>query len=113
MLLVALGTVVQNSLAIANGQTTSSTISTNGSSLVGVQIPAAFTGTSITFLAAMASGGPFQPVYNGAGQVKYNVVEGQYIAINPQDFYGIPFLQIVSSASEGAARTLICSMKGI
>ncbi len=110
---VALGSVVQNSAVIANGQTASDAIATNGSSLVGIQLPAAFTSTQITFEAATTESGTYQPMYNSAGQVSYTVAQGQYIAIKPEDFYGVQFFKIVAGTSEAAARTLVCSLKGI
>jgi hypothetical protein len=112
-MIIAQGSLILSTVSIASGQTTSGIISTEGSSLCGIQLPAAFTGTSLTFLAATVVGGPYQPVYNKSGQVSYTVAAGQFIAIDPVDFYGIVFLKIVSNASEAGARSLICSMKGI
>jgi hypothetical protein len=100
------------SAVIANGQTASGAISTGGMGLVGIYIPAAFTGTTITFQGSTAVAGTFVPVYNSSGQVSYTVSTSRYIAINPADIVGIPFLKIVSGSSEGAARTLTCSFKG-
>lgn len=112
-MIVAQGSLIQSTQTIAASLQTSSVITTDGLSLCGIQLPATFSGTSLTFLAATQFDGPFQPIYNSTGQVTYTVVQGEYIAINPQDFYGVFYLQIKSNASEGADRTLICSMKGI
>jgi len=112
-MIIAQGSLIPGSISIASGQTTSPSISTEGMSLCGIQMPAAFSGTSLTFLAATQSGGPFQPIYNSSGLVTYAVAGGEYIAINPQDFYGVLYLQIKSSASEGATRALTYLLKGI
>jgi hypothetical protein len=120
-MVVPSGTLVLATATIPDGETTTDTIGSMNQtpgqeiqmSLCGIQIPASFTGTSLSFLAATSLSGPFQPVYNKSGQVTYTVAAGRYVAIDPSDFYGVVFLQIVSNASEGASRALICSMKGI
>jgi len=112
-MLVALGSLISVSAQIANTVQESGVISTAGLSLCGIQFPAAFTGTAVTFEAATSAAGPFVPVYNAAGALSYTVAQGQYVAINPQDFQGISFLKIKSGSAEGALRTLVCSLKGI
>lgn len=101
------------SASIANGQQISATIATGGAELCGIIIPAAFTGTALTFLACNTSSGTFVPVYNASGVVSYTVAPSRYVSINPNDFHGVAFLQIQSGSAEGAARTLIVSMKGL
>lgn len=101
------------SVTIANGQTASSAISGGGMVLCGINIPAAFTGTTITFTVSSSLAGTYNPLYNSSGQVSYTVAPSRYVAIVPQDFAGVAFFKIVSGSSEGAARTLICSMKGL
>lgn len=100
------------SATIANGQQESSALSLAGFTLVGIQFPAAFTGTTVTFEMSDAVGGTYVPVYNSAGLVTYTIAQGRYYAIDPKDFYGINFLKIKSGSAEGAARTLLCSLKG-
>lgn len=99
-------------VTIASGQGLSAVIPTEGFSLCGIQIPAAFTGTALTFQACATASGTFQPVYNSAGAVSYTVAQGRYIAIDPKDFQGIAFLIIVSGSNEGASRSFTCSLKG-
>jgi|SRR5665213_235393 len=101
------------SVTIADGEQISETISTGGFELCGINLPAAFTGTALTFLVCSTVDGTFLPLYNTSGLVSYTVAQGRYIAINPADFHGVAFLQIQSGSAEGAARTLVCSMKGI
>lgn len=92
---------------------TSATINTGGMALCGVFIPAAFTGTAITFLASH-DGTNFVPVKSttSGSALSYTVAQGQFNAIDPKDFNGIQYLQIKSGSSEAAARTLVASLKG-
>ena len=110
---VSLGQIVTNTAVIPISTTTSDAITTNGLSLVGIYIPAAFTGTSLNFLVSETLGGTYVPLYNKSGEVTYTVAPAQFLAIAPIDFYGVPFLKIVSNSSEAAARSLACALKGI
>jgi hypothetical protein len=98
---------------IANGQQVSSPIPCGGLSLCGITLPAAFTGTALTFLASV-DGVTYSPVHSttSGSALSYTVAQGQYCAIDPKDFYGVNFLQIKSGSSEGAIRTLAVSLKG-
>lgn len=110
---IAVGNLILTPIVIPISTSNSGVISTAGLSLCGIQMPAAFTGSALTFLACSTVDGTYLPVYNGSGAVSYTVAASRYIAIDPKDFYGILFLKIVSGGTEAAARTLICSMKGI
>jgi hypothetical protein len=110
---VPLGQVVFPTATIPISTTTSNIISTNGMSLVGCQLPATMTGTSISFTVATSATGTFQELDNASGKVTYTIAGGKFIAINPVDFYGVQYFKIVSGSSEAAARSLVCTMKGI
>jgi hypothetical protein len=99
---------------ISASTTTSAVINLGGFTLCGIQIPAAFTGTALTFLVCSTATGTFVPLKTSTSgtSLSYTVAQGTYAAINPQDFYGVNYLQIVSGSTEGSARTLICSVKG-
>jgi hypothetical protein len=123
-MVVSLGQLVQNALAVpASPGNLSGIVTTFGNSLVGIQLPAVFTSTSISFLAAAlatpsAPGnpptpGPFQPLVNKSGLVTYTVAAGQFVAIAPIDFYGVQFFQILMGSTEAAARTLQIMLKGL
>ena len=107
------GQVQYPTAVIAISTTTSAALATGGASLVGCQLPAAFTGTSISFTVATSLGGTYQELDNSSGKVSYTVAAGKYIVINPVDFYGVQYFKIVSNSSEAAARSLVCSLKGI
>ena len=95
---------------IASGATTSSEIDLSGTTICGIYIPSAFTGTGLTFSASTVSGGTFVSIRDGAGNaISKTIAAGQY----PTDFVGVRFLQIVSNATEAAARTLTLAARPI
>ena len=92
---------------IANGQTTSDAIDLFGTTLVGIQMPATFTGSSISFEAATTLGGTYQPITNSGGNsISATAAGGKFISIDPSDIAGVQFIKIVSDSAEGAERTL-------
>lgn len=92
---------------IAISGNTSAEIDLQGNTVVGVHMPAAFTGTSITFQAAQGSGGTYQPVKDGAGNsYSLTVAAAQFIPIDPVKMSGVRFMKIVSGSTEAAERTL-------
>lgn len=93
--------------------TTTPAIKMGGMSLVGVKVPSTFTGTALTFTMCDTLAGTYVPVNNSSGPVSYTVAQGNYYVIDPKDFMGIQFLKIISGSTEGSARTLVCSLKGI
>lgn len=102
-------------VTIAASATTSNETPTTGFCLCGVYIPATFTGANISFLVAPVAAGPYvvlNSIKDGS-PLSYPVTQNTYCAIDPRDFAGIAFLKIVSDATEGSARTLNCSLKGL
>lgn len=93
---------------------TSTSINTQGLSLVGIQLPAAFTSTTLTFNASV-DGSTWQPVYSTTSgtALSYTVAQGHYVAIDPTPFYGVKYLQIITGSDEIATRTLTVSLKGL
>jgi hypothetical protein len=102
------------STTILISTTTSAPIYLKGFQLTGIVIPAAFTGTSITFLASL-DGVTYNVLKNtyGATTVSYAVAPNEFLAVLPVDFAGVNYLKIVSSASEVAQRTLNFSTRGL
>ena len=99
---------------IASGATTSSEIDLSGTTICGIYIPSAFTGTGLTFSASTVSGGTFVSIRDGAGNaISKTIAAGQYLRLDPTDFVGVRFLQIVSNATEAAARTLTLAARPI
>lgn len=99
---------------IANGQTVSAAIPTTGLSLVGIQLPAAFTGTTITFQGSV-DGTTYQVVKSTTSgtSLSYTVAQGTYVAVDPTPFYGLQFIKLVSGSAEGGARTFSVALKGL
>jgi len=101
-------------VTIASGSASSAAVSLKGFSLVGVQFPAAFSGSAITFAAADTLTGSYSTVKTGTSgtTLSYTISAGNYSAIDPKDFYGIKFLKIVLSGTQTSPQSLICSLKG-
>jgi hypothetical protein len=96
------------SASIPSSGTTTPAIDLGGTSLVGIQLPAAFTGTSISFTVATTLSGTYQGVIDGSGTaLSKTIAAGKYLMLDPSEFAGIQFLKIVSSATEAAQRDLI------
>jgi hypothetical protein len=94
-------------ITVATNATTTPEIDLGGTELVGFQLPAAFTSTTITFLVSTVSGGTYQIMKDGAGNtVSKTVAQGQYIAVDPTLFRGVRFVKLVSGSSEAADRQI-------
>lgn len=110
-------------VTIANGQTDSSIIDARGYGWGVIEMPAAFTGTTLAFkgictpntsdLSASSTtvtGATFKSIYDETGTI-YSVTAGtnRIIAI-PAYVLCCPFFKIVSGSAEGAARTLYVTL---
>lgn len=94
-------------LTIANGQTASDAFSAANYAAFGLQMPGAFTGTSITFTVS-ADGSTFQALYDatGATQVSVSVAASRCYDL-PAELATWAAFKIVSGSSEAAARSLV------
>lgn len=102
------------SVAIANSATSSDPITTGGMSLCGIKLPAAFTGTALTFTMCDTVDGTYVGMKKADGtDLSYVVAQNTYVIIDPKDFQGVNFFKIKSGSTEGGARTLVCSLKGV
>jgi hypothetical protein len=101
-------------LVILNTAQESAAINLAGLSLVGIILPAAFTGTALTFEVSDSLAGTYVVLKSSTSgtSLSYTVAQGTYAAIDPKDFYGVQFLKIKSGSAEGADRTLLLSLKG-
>lgn len=112
-------------VTIASGQTASSIIDARGYAWGVIEMPAAFTGTTIGFsgittpnTAALlatdstVTGATFKNIYDETGTI-YSLTAGtsRIIAI-PAYVLACPFFKIVSGSSEGADRTLYVNLVG-
>lgn len=107
-------TLLYATTSIASSGTTTPAISTIGLSLVGIQLPASFTGTTITFLGSF-DGVTYQIVKSTTSgtSLSYTVAQATYVAIDPTPFYGLAFIKLVSGSSEGGARSFSVALKGL
>lgn len=101
-------------VVIASSGTTSGAVDLRGMTLCGFYMPAAFTGTTITFTAATAEAGTYLPVEDGDGaSISKTVSASKYVKVDPADFAGIQFLKLVSGSSEGAERTITLAIRQV
>jgi hypothetical protein len=92
---------------IPNGGTTSQTIDAGNNRLARINIPAAFTGVSITFMVAKQDGVTMIPLKNAAGTaIAITVAPGGAYVVDLTSFFGVPLFQLVSNAAEAAARDI-------
>ena len=98
---------------ILSGAATSGAVNCREILPCAIQLPAAFTGTTVTFTGSTLdegnSGNPFTTygaIYNSAGQISYAVAANRVVALNPADFAGVRSLKIVSGSNEGADRLI-------
>lgn len=100
--------------SIASGATESAAINFQGCTLCGIFLPAAFTGTSLSFSAAASEGGSFLPLQQSDGTLlTVPVTANRYLALDASLFMGVRFLRIISNASEAAGRTLVLAARSL
>lgn len=111
---IPLGTLNVATVDIASGGTVSGAKNTAGTVLVGIHLPAAFTGTALTFQTATGPSATYHVMKASSGSsLSYTVGQGTYVIIDPKDFNGAQYLKVVSGTAEGAARTLTLMLKGM
>jgi hypothetical protein len=97
---------------IASSGTTSGAINLSGLQVVAIDMPAAVTGTTMTFTASTALDGTYDTVTEVGGATNYSITlaASKWTAVDVRVFAGIPFLKLVSGSTEAAARTfsIIC-----
>ena len=103
------------SVAIASGDQSSAVVSLKGFVPVGVQTPAALTGTALTFEVCNSTGSSCVPlkVTTSGTALSYTVTTSSYYAFDPVPFNGVQFLKLKSGTAEGANRVLLLSLKGL
>ncbi len=100
-------------ITIPISTTTTGALYCNGSVLCGLLLPATFTGATISFLASMDSAN-FKVLKSSTSgtTLTYTVTQDTFSAIDPKDFQGVNWLKIVSASTEGAARDIVCFLRG-
>lgn len=108
--------VVQTNLeaTIANGQTTSGEIDLAGTTLCGLHIPAAFTGTTIKISAAAETDSTFRTVMSAGADYSITVAAGKYVPIeNLAILSGVRRIKLISGSVEGAERNIILATRPV
>lgn len=108
------GQLVSVPCTIANTAQESAAIDLAGFTLCGILLPAAFTGTAITFEVSDSLAGTFVALKSTTSgtALSYTVAQGTYAALDPKDFQGVNFLKLKSGTAEGADRALTLYAKG-
>lgn len=95
-------------VTIASGATTSGDLVLFADSLLAIQIPSAFTGTTMTFTGSL-DGANFIALYNSNGTaLSITVSTSRIILLSPGDFIGLNAIRLVSGSTEGGTRTILC-----
>jgi hypothetical protein len=96
---------------IASGASTSAAVDLNGYTLVGLVMPSAFTGTTMTFTMS-PNDGTYVSITNAGGTaLSATVAASKCILFTPGDFVGVRFIKLVSGSSEGAGRTITLALR--
>lgn len=103
-------------VVIANGASLSGAVSCEGQTLVGIQMPAAWTAAALTFQVATDSAtGTFQDAYDDGGtEISVTAAASHFIPINTlaKQLRNVRFLKVRSGTggvpvNQAAARTLV------
>ncbi|MGH7743856.1 MAG: hypothetical protein ACREQ5_03435 [Candidatus Dormibacteria bacterium] len=105
-----LGSSYPESVSIANAGTVSTAWKIGQWGTGGFVLPAAFTGTTVTFQVSV-DGTTFSALNNSSGAVSLTVAQGKAYLF-PADVFGFVQVKIVSGSAEGAARTIQVFGKG-
>src|SRR3954463_4432954 len=101
----------ETTVTIASGATLSGAADLSGYTLVGLIMPAAFTGTSITF-SMSDDAGTFYAITNAGGTaLSATVAASKCILVTPGDFVGIRHLKLTSGSTEGGSRIIKLIMR--
>ena len=98
---------LSNTVTIANGGTTSTTLTLVNSNLIPLALvtPAALTSTTFTFQSS-ADDVTYSNLYYGSTQVSITVAASRYVELPRDQFESVKYLKIVGGSAEGATRTI-------
>lgn len=106
---------VTKTLTIANGGTTTEAFPMYHGTILGFQMPATFTGTAITFTGCATKGGTYVPVYDSDGNaVSVAVAASRGYTLSGAEadaVLGHNYIKLVSGSSEGAARSIVVTVR--
>lgn len=90
---------------IASGDTASDGVHLLGRIVCGIYMPASWTAATVSFEASFDNE-TYHAVQSPTDAYSVSAAAGQYIALQPEYFFGVKFLKIVSSAAQGADRII-------
>ncbi len=108
--------IVDNSqtITIESGQQVSNALDASGMALVGIRIPASFTGRSISFQEAPAMDGAYQDVFGVNGSlVSIPVTPSRTYLFAPGDLASLQYIKIKSASAEAAVRNLSLILRAV
>lgn len=100
-------------VTILSGATLSNAIDLGEMALCGIQMPPAFTGTTLTFTASDSLGGTYNAVTTTSASYSITVAASKYVSIPPSDLAGVRFVKVVSGSAEGADRDIILMVRAV
>ena len=100
-------TTSDNSATIAVGQTTSNAVDLQGTSLTGLNIPANFSGTQLTFQVSNdgVNFGNYRNTSNAL--ITITVTPGSAIGIVPSDFASWRYIKFISGTTQATTNAII------
>ena len=97
-------------VTISNATTTSNPAQIDGL-LAEILMPAAFTGTTLTFTISDTQGGTYVTAKDTAGStISYTAAASTGIKVPTDDFRGAKFIKLVPGSSEGADRIILLGL---
>lgn len=90
---------------IANGETTSGAVYVGAKAPVALVMPAAFTGTAMTFQGS-ADGVTYQAIEPNGAAYSVTVAASKNVPLIGAYFAGFPWIKLVSGSAEAAARSV-------
>ncbi len=95
-----------DTVTIASSATTSGSIDLSGLGLIAMIMPAAFTGTTVTFQMSLDDV-TYYDIYNTSNTViSATVTQGRAYMFVPGDFVGVRYLKVKSGSTEGGTRII-------
>lgn len=91
---------------IANGETVGAAFYVGAKVPISLQMPAAFTGASVSFQGSQDNV-TYQQIYSGGAAYSEVVAASKDVALDGNVLAGYPYLKIVSASAEGADRAII------
>ena len=92
---------------ITSGNTDSSAVDVAENGVCGLEIPSAFTGSSISFKVTSNPNGTYQTLTNSDGTTyTLTVAAGKNIIVRPINLAGWRFMKLVSGSTESADRKI-------